>query len=149
MDKYYTPSIEDIRVGYECEIKSGSLWYKEIVQGISKKEGFINTINCDYYINNDLYNIRTPYLTKEQIEAEGWIHTGGKMISVDRQDFKKLVGIKGTCELHYTPLNKKMKIEQRNHVRDNSNNYTLLTIFDGYCQSINEFRTILKLLSIQ
>ena len=144
INQYYTPRLEDIRIGYECEIGKS--------EGPFKIQKFIvdeDQVQYAAFLIRADNLIRTPYLTKEQIEAEGWVHTGGKLSSDSRQDFEKIVGVRGTCELHYVPLNHKLKITQRNHVRDGSGRYSLLTIYDGYCPSINEFRTICNLLNLQ
>ena len=68
-DQYYTPEIEDITIGYECELlritigeydtKPDNIWVRSIVD----KYEFINLSKS---------TTRTPYLTKEQIEKEGW-----------------------------------------------------------------------------
>lgn len=79
MNKYFTPSVEDIRVGYECEIARiivGEYW-----DGIKMPEPewmplhitdlSLRTLKWDEEsIKN---SIRVPYLTKEQIEKEGWV----------------------------------------------------------------------------
>ena len=65
--KYYTPSIEELFVGYEYEeaneaiLTSYTKWEKYII-----KEAW-QIAEVGKYVP-----IRTPYLTKEQIEAEGW-----------------------------------------------------------------------------
>jgi hypothetical protein len=63
-NKYFTPSIEDIRVGYECE---------ELMTGGSFEPSIIDSAGvriAEMEIPSKA--IRVPYLTKEQIEAEGW-----------------------------------------------------------------------------
>lgn len=68
--KYFTPSIEDIRVGYECEMYThrfleGYGWNKQILDS--------TLVAAIVTHSNELEKgIKTPYLTKEQIEAEGW-----------------------------------------------------------------------------
>lgn len=59
---YYTPSIEELFVGYECELKGWEddiTWYPTVLE-----QRMLSTIRIN--------EVRTPYLTKEQIEAEGW-----------------------------------------------------------------------------
>jgi hypothetical protein len=78
VDKYFTPSIEDIRVGYECE-RHVVVDFSTTGEGAFEWQKYI--IGEDY--NPDLRDgkdvripsirlLRTPYLTKEQIETEGW-----------------------------------------------------------------------------
>lgn len=80
LDKYFTPDISDIRVGYECEIeldsfeealedlsivdKTATKWVKEKCAS-GRHLDFLTALRYDS-------RIRVPYLTKEQIEAEGW-----------------------------------------------------------------------------
>jgi hypothetical protein len=125
--KYFTPSIGDIRVGYECEFggamgATGQLW----------KSFVVDTSNIKAVIR-DIALIRVPYLTKEQIEAEGWES--------------------------YLNGYKKGSMYCLPHVlRTDSNtihNITFHTIepsvhiyFFGQCKDINTFRYICKLLSI-
>lgn len=62
--KYFVPDISDIRVGYECEFydSDDNDWTKVIIDNQSKLANFTGLE----------IPLRTPYLTKEQIEAEGW-----------------------------------------------------------------------------
>ena len=61
-NKYFTPDIEDIRVGYECEEGSWDskedkrIWHKYIWPGDRAPD------DIEYYA------FQTPYLTKEQIK---------------------------------------------------------------------------------
>lgn len=135
-DKYYTPDIEDIRVGYECEystydgafhinqtddIKIGSLTSDEVIDILQ------------YCVRDGkLWQVRTPYLTKEQIEKEGWLHTGGKLLESADQTFEK-----EDYQLTYSTSRKRLWI------------YKEYTIFNGTCSSINEFRLICKFLNIK
>ena len=76
-NRYFTPEIEDIHIGYQCEILwnqnmlSEDNWYKiEIGDNQTKDFDFI-----DYIERIENSKLRVPYLTKEQIEKEGWIFT--------------------------------------------------------------------------
>ena len=68
-EKYFTPKIEgNFWQGYEFEIEVNGVWKKEI-------------FNAQYSIASILPHykrglIRVPYLTKEQIEGEGWGWSG-------------------------------------------------------------------------
>ena len=70
-NKYFTPNIEDIRVGYECE--------RDFSDTTEIEEWRNTVIEQDHFKSFYIEDIRTPYLTKEQIEAEGWVvmNTGG------------------------------------------------------------------------
>lgn len=93
--------------------------------------------------------VEEPILTKEQIEAEGWkydhtIHGGSpdtetnifeKEESVTRYRLEKAINHKGMTISGW--------------FYDNIRNPLTKTLFVGDCPSINEFRTIMKLLNIK
>lgn len=135
-NKYFTPDIEDIRVGYECEEGSWDskedkrIWHKYIWPGDRAPD------DMEYYA------FQTPYLTKEQIEAEGWGCLG---------EYPGGAGLfnKGIYEL-VTSTDYRMKItkvwksfegqpDEKTHRKD---------IYNGGCKDINTFRQICKLLEI-
>jgi len=65
-NEYFVPDIEDFRFGYEFEknySSSGDGWYP------TKIVAYLDFEGLDFYIQEGL--LRTSYLTKEQIEAEG------------------------------------------------------------------------------
>lgn len=127
-EKYFTPSIEDIRVGYECE----AFYEGKIIQKfVADRFNFPTIIR-------DLPIMRVPYLTKEQIETEGWeVETD---LNNGVVDFKK---------------EKTHKYLSWNYILQNIelNNGRTTTRFDnhlyrGPCRDINTFRMICKLLGI-
>ena len=130
--KYYIPDIEDLRVGYEYEFQGiPKGWHKMIFS----EENSLK--NIKYNIEKLTDAIRVPYLTKEQIESEGWteIH--------DREYIKE----KSTPDLRiiywFSPGGKKYLSKFEKRYKGVSH-----TIFEGDCPSINEFRYICKLLGI-
>ncbi len=132
-NKYFTPSIEDIRVGYECEYKNRKNWVKTVL--IDPE--IIRTIAFDsltLYNNRNKYLlegiIRVPYLTKEQIKAEGWKFEYGL---TDHMYFSK-----GRCQLIWFGPGKSIEIQ----------NPANLPTYIGECKDINTFRYITKLLGI-
>ena len=84
---YYIPEIEDIRVGYEFELidyasnnynqdKSACKWNKLVL----KKEHLFSSYDGSSFLETcvsclNFGDLRVPYLTKEQIENEGWKFT--------------------------------------------------------------------------
>jgi hypothetical protein len=130
-NEYYTPDIEDIRVGYECEVESNSKWKPIIINAIDSEENSIGTDSGSYWLTAQ--NIKTPYLIKEQIEAEGWLPTVGK-------DYKVTLFRKDGYTLGYNWERKTLKIAEVS----TGNTYYL-----GNCPSINEFRLITKLIKIK
>lgn len=122
--RYFTPSIEDIRVGYECEIQD----YKERWEWTRAKDDMWR----DFASLIDNQKIRVPYLTKEQIEAEGWTsYQGSTLIALNRGDFY----------IWYSEFSKLLSIEEGKLPRKR-------TRFIGECKDINTFRYISKLLGI-
>jgi len=128
MKQYYTPEISDIRVGYECEYRVGEKykWNKHIVENLhTDREGY-GISELESYLKEG--NLRTPYLTKEQIEAEGW------------ERYKKNIG-----RLEYSIVFYKNTIE----IYEMDETGYRVCKYNGNCPSINEFRTICKLLNIK
>lgn len=134
---YYTPDIEDIRVGYEYEAYSEGVdeisvediagWYKyKWDQGNCWRD----TVDMSIGIAKKI--IRTPYLTKEQIEAEGFIDQQDR--SMEENSGCLFIGKNKNIRYWFTT--KRLSINGMGG------------IFDGKCKSINEFRTICKLLGI-
>jgi hypothetical protein len=136
-NKYFTPNIEDLCIGYELEIRQANKWLSHKIQS--------NDCFCDFI---DMDGYRVPYLNKEQIEAEGWT----SFITEYERDIV-------TEKMIYTFFK-----EDRNYMLGwnfNTNKITLIIkdpslvldyytepTFRGECKDINTFRKIIKLLKI-
>lgn len=123
IEEYFTPSIEDIRVGYECEVRNRASirehWVPHIITTSLMERGFFKI--------KDWFDIRVPYLTKEQIEKEGWEQRGGP------ESFYR-----GKYLTHYDFRTKTLYMA-----------FSGSKILDGMnCKDINTFRYICKLLGI-
>lgn len=134
-NKYYTPNKEDLRIGYECEISIPQDihflnydWEKVVI-----KEEFFNHEKPYFPFTS---KIRVPYLTKEQIESEGW-EFGESQYGL-RFYAKKNNIILGTRALFY----------EARWLEVFREGIPLTHLFSGQCKSINEFRYICKLLNI-
>lgn len=128
-NEYFTSQLIDIGVGYECELKSNGKWERHTLNSIDLRENSVGTYDgSSYWITVD--SIRTPYLTKEQIEAEGW-KNGQDNIFLKNRHFL----------IRYDPH----LIEIRNSGSPSISN---ARFFLGKCPSINELRYISKLLEI-
>lgn len=130
--EYYTPDIEDIHIGYECERESNyGRWYKDIIEEIQ----LTSSDNPFQKIISDVANkaLRVPYLNAEQLEKEGW-----------KLDFSRYVtpGVV-LCKGDYTVWiwSGDIKLIWIRGKNDES-------LFKGECKSINEFRKICKMLNI-
>lgn len=135
---YFTPEIEDFHIGYEFEYQDfNSKWHKCIYS--DDKETTPNLIYMKPSLLKDYINandIRVPYLTKEQIEAEGWKHD-------ERYDDVKHFY---TNELHLTLYIAYLKEEIIYHHISIFHGGGIM--FRGECKDINTFRKICKLLGI-
>ena len=121
-EHYFTPEIEDIHIGYEAEFNLAGFG-KEGWQYV-KFKGVDKAVRC--YHEKGLY--RVPYLTKEQIEAEGW---------KPRDCIVYTDWVKNGYELFHA--------NKENKIRIISNG---IQLFYGECRDINTFRQIQKLLEI-
>lgn len=140
MSKYYTPDISDLFVGYECEFledPSQEKWTPFVFKNISSEpeHGWSITMS----------SVRTPYLTKEQIEKEGWEETENNYVRVwGGYSFKKR-----NMSLRFSPT-EGLLIINIDFSRETTHpmGYPDDSMFKGKCPSINEFRKICKLLGI-
>lgn len=151
--KYFTPAIEDLRVGYEFEkIHSfqKKTWTKDAISEFyffPKGDGTVGILDMVFSIKEG--TIRVPYLTKEQIEAEGWM-------LLERSAFIHFnVGLEfqfseGTAYRLEFPSTKNELYKGR-EIRIYKK--TLAgrgdTLFVGQCPDINTLRHIQKLLNIK
>jgi hypothetical protein len=123
-NKYFTPDIEDLCIGYELELLC-------VIEGNNEKEEtWKNTIIYNLYVENKeefIKSVRVPYLTKEQIEAEGWKHSEKNCF-----DFND----RWMCSWY--PEHNRMEF----YDDENENG------FAGNCKDINTFRKLIKLLGI-
>jgi len=135
-NQYYTPNIEDIYIGYECEIYSQTSnklisdvkWHSVKVDYYHDETRTLNVNNIKKVIRKR--HIRTPYLTKEKIEEEGWEITFN---TIDEIYFQK-----GKYKMEYFQKDKELLIGEDLYYPN----------YNGSCPSINEFRYICKLLNI-
>jgi len=143
-NKYYIPEIEDLHVGYEYMMMNGDKWEETVLI----ESDFFGSLTQGYEnmfeeIVTKLRSIKVPYLTREQIEKEGWLLAQDSILT---DDFE--IGIFGintlkTKTIDYTPKNHKLVIKTYLY-----NPEAPEYLFYGICKSINEFRTIIKLLNI-
>lgn len=142
-NKYFTPEIEDIFVGYECEILKEEWEFftfnvEEIIPVFAK-------INNKTIISD---KIRTLYLTTEQIEAEGWEHIasyrdgGTRIFSYNNKKYTYEITFRGRT--HLTPSDKIVITE----IRETVDRPVRVNIFNGECKDINTLRKLIKLLGI-
>jgi hypothetical protein len=146
-EKYYVPDREDFKEGFEYEKLyntysppdfklTDSKWFKQVFDDFTSEENYL--FNRDFESNS----IRVPFLTKEDIEKEGWVFSGiittpnGGIINHQLNNFK-----------YRTFYNYNSKILEVYEVIKDVYQKDLM-IFRGICRCINDFKTICKLLNI-
>lgn len=157
-NKYYTPSVEDIHVGYEGQ------YHNVCMDERGKKEfnydrwdtTILSKINVEIMLKYGINSFRTPYLTREQIEKEGWIKVDNKFNDTQRifhiPDYELKTEF-GSLRLYIPDLDKVYEdIRIEKYTKGNPNDVWSMSsfyiIYRGPCPSINEFRKIVKLLGI-
>jgi hypothetical protein len=132
-NKYFTPDIEDIHVGYECELlMNTNVSILNPTSNAPEFKPFIFEKNKIELLIELYDSIRVPYLTKEQIEAEGW------KFDYNLGDFDYYIK---------TVNNTEYELEFCYKERININIWKR-TLYHGECKDINTFRKIIKLLEI-
>jgi hypothetical protein len=149
MEKYYKPDIENLRIGYECEINHSRGYSKEYIPTIigykDEESAYTHELtNIIHMIDDGYGEVRTPYLTKEQIIAEGW-KLEKFQINPNRIAFKKdnlFIILDTTEEVPWLDIILRDPSRSR-HTINPEKFHTMIN-----CPSINEFRQIIKLLHI-
>jgi formyltetrahydrofolate hydrolase len=143
-NKYYTPELGELYFGFSFEVyNSNDRYFFEGAEGWYKASmdfGVLgNLINLQRLILDK--QVRVPYLTKEDIEAEGFKKVGDQFESI-----KTYLGI-GTGD------DKKLCIyfDEEDYMVDiwyRSNRGDLYTKFEGVIKNKSEFRKILKMIGV-
>ena len=136
-NKYFTPNIEDLYVGYECEINNIHGKWESITITFTNSNSFYKTDLAEVCLLVEDKYVRVPYLTKEQIEAEGWIKAKAPIVTI-KHDFYEIPYIKDNFRVDYNFRNNLINI-----IENNGTN-----LFYGKCKDINTFRKLIKLLGI-
>ena len=133
-NKYFTPDIEDICIGYELEVhynfKLNGIFHKKIINSFEELADIHSRMSGDCVI-------RVSYLTKEQIETEGWEKMNAPIMSIGH-GFLYIPFLKKNCRLDYNYTTNILNIK-----KDDVTN-----LYYGECKDINTFRKIIKLLGI-
>ncbi len=142
-NKYYIPTPEDFRIGFEFECRplvfgvNENEYADRYVVKIIQYGGEIDNIKIRQNGRGDV--VRVSYLTKEQIEAEGWI--GYEEQYSIFLVFEKRIGDDEVLSLVYGFNAHTLHIEKL--TTDGGSE-----IFNGKCRCINDFRLICKMLEI-
>jgi hypothetical protein len=132
---YFTPDITDIRVGYECELHQHNEWVHSVLEWEYNFDGLIYSMKV-----MPSMAIRVPYLTREQIEGEGW-EFAGEVEKAYLLLFTKMphLYISYDTRLHLMTI---FKVE--NDILDSEEE----VLYNGPMKDINTLRYICKLLEI-
>jgi hypothetical protein len=135
-NKYFTPDIEDICIGYELEMNWNRAYEEKWVPiKISvQDEEFAYTSELSEIVDalhDGMSEARVPYLTKEQIEAEGW--------KPEKSYFRK-------NNLYLFFENNELEIEFGEPFTWDASDSDVR--YKGECKDINTFRKLIKLLGI-
>ena len=140
-NKYFTPDMEDFHIGYECEISTPTIWKSGKFPEILELNSELDEFGKDSLMKAAHAILRVPYLTKEQIETEGW-----KENVLNDNEKALLLFLKNGYELRM----------YKNYIC----RFSILIVgagiipnwdkvlFEGKCKDINTFRKICKLLEI-
>ena len=146
-NKYFTPDIEDIHIGYELEVnynfKLNDIFHKKIIDSFEELSDIYARMPGDCVI-------RIPYLTKEQIEAEGWEYV--KNTNTVDVDICHIFNRNNYMLGWFTLINKIALLVRDPSKAFNKNGilieYNNTERYTGSCRDINTFRKIIKLLRI-
>jgi hypothetical protein len=130
-NKYFTPDIEDISVG--CEFEMDDTWggWKKLTLTKDLLAHPMIGLGSGNERSPWYHKIRVPYLTKEQIEAEGW--------KPEKSYFRK-------NNLYLFFENNELEIEFGEPFTWDASDSDVR--YKGECKDINTFRKIIKLLKI-
>lgn len=131
--KYYIPELNDLCEGFEFELQKYNEGTDEYIDSWIKHKFDVRSGlgHDDYHTFND-DRVRVEYLTKEQIEEEGW-------------EEKEL---RSTIDNYVYFVNKQRKLIGYDFHKKRLNVIDTINSYHGKCRCINDFRKIIKLLGI-
>lgn len=157
-EKYYTPEISDLRVGYEFErcyvTKKGTIWYKYVIKEHYLESDYSNGDYIESEIEKILIEIkegeiRTAYLTKGQIEEEGWVKKHPRLFVINDIRAKSAWFKPFDEEVSaFWVLDQRGKNIKLSILKDDGMQFGGYGFY-GSCPSVNELRYISKLLNIK
>jgi hypothetical protein len=130
-NKYFTPDIEDFHVGYKFQLSDPT--FKEWINAVFDIDDPVSNYDPLRWVAHriNLGKIRVPYLTKEQIQAEGW--------KPEKSYFRK-------NDLYLFFENNELEIDFGEPFTWDASDSDVR--YKGECKDINTFRKIIKLLGI-
>jgi len=148
--KYYIPEIEELRVGFECEIQSSygfqkgifpEVLYLDTLSGFRADEiGAIEAVKSS--------NIRVKYLDSEDIESLGFIFNAGVTERTDRFSYKNFM-------LYFNREAKIVRIAEMNRQIVFQRAFPMgieldcKELFNGTVKNKSELKQVLKMIGVQ
>lgn len=146
-NKYYTPSIEEFFVGFECETRVASFeenWEKTTIYA-EFKDGWNSNIEDLLIAYNDGYlEFRVKYLDAGDIEELGFIYKG-KTIDIwfeKEGNFDMGTWTSYKCRLHYGLHDNRLFIDMID-INDE------ISVFRGIVKNKSELKKVLNMLNIK
>jgi len=157
--KYFTPDIEDLRIGYECEIcinygyesfnKGEEIWKPKVINLKDSEGAYLGELGDILAGIDDGYQpVRVPYLTEEQIVAEGWTEyirlENMNYLFCKKESNYMIAWFFNENRISILVKDPSKVIDLKGNIVD----YNDTPRYTGECKDINEFRYICKLLKI-
>jgi hypothetical protein len=138
-NKYYTPTIEDIYIGFEYEyLNSKEIWVKS--NDFSNEYMYEDSPLYGVYKDIENEKIRVKYLDKEDIETEGFELVDEGEYQVDSYYSKKVDKVQAVIEY-------RVRLWSDSWVNIWSED-TGSTYFGGTIKNKSEFKRILKMIGV-
>lgn len=140
-EKYYIPEISELREGYEFEYQEYDEEKDQFKENWIKSK-FDSRDGLDYDLAHQFADgsVRCKFLTIEQIEAEGWIKVNANSFVITSMKSDKFdSNVEYSLTFNRPRLTPYINIDGAD---------TDSSCYRGMCKSINEMRTIMKLLRI-
>ena len=150
-NKFYTPKIEDLFVGYECERWVVGEYGDDWIPHTTNAEDIADIVCYKHTGENLIYSegfpiewLRTKYLDKKGIESLGWVYLPSDYKLEIVQGYEK-----GNYWL-FSLRNAKLIITIKDQsIEEWTHNWGNSQLFFGECKSINELRKLMEWLSIK
>ncbi len=137
--KYYTPFVADFFEGYLFEVNIDGKW---VEVRYSLAEGYLNKLEY-----------RTRYLSRQQIEAEGWAFKYDSEKSVINPHCQVFDGMEDSLgqfvSLYYIAKSSRMLISVPRTLNNSGVGSGSVNLFAGQCKSVNELRKIMRWVGIK
>lgn len=141
--KYYTPDVEELRVGFECETLVESFedcWKKERIYAEFNINGWeTNLEDILVGVEDGYLAVRVKYLDSEDIESLGFVHNS----TLDREE--KISFTKGNYRIDLYKEDKEVRIRK---VIMPDFPHKVINLFVGKIKNLSELKQVLKMIGV-